>query len=230
MLVFGAAGSGIRPSNDNASRNTKKSESKSEVEIVREIADRLRLRQLREGVYIIEHEFRRGKKLAAPIELIGDPVIADRVRKGLRPDGKPMYTYPKKLPKGYPSEWLVHAIDIYPMKVNTSEGSSIGYPVLHGHLLDPPYKFQVVVLGEEDVRILINGIDTKLRFLPSEYEKRLEERRDRHRRHMRALKKRNDALPPDHPNKQRSSKIRALKRTVKILYDLYSPKYGLERT
>jgi hypothetical protein len=122
----------------------------------------LKLQPARPGVWLAtEHlgEYYKGKKLQEPIEVICGSLIAERVKKGLRPDGELMYRYSDRMPDGYPDEWLKYTIDIFPEKINETEGIKTGHLILHGHIIEPPYKFQVIVVSEDEVRILVNGVD-----------------------------------------------------------------------
>jgi len=134
-------------------------------------AHNLNLDPIKPGLWIARTEPRDPKKeLPFPIEIITDPLIADRIKNGQRPDGKKMYSIPSGLPEFIPEKYKKHALDIYPMKISEQEGIKSGNINIYGHFIDPPYKFQIVVV-DNDARVLLNGIDTKIFNLIKKAEK-----------------------------------------------------------
>jgi hypothetical protein len=137
-----------------------------------EVGEVLGLKQVRPRVWLARESWELGKKidLPVPIEIITDPVVVERVSKGLRPDGEKMYSYPDEMPEGYPPEWIEYAIDIYPQKIPESEGIKTGRLVLYGHFVEPPYKIQIAIGDVADKgsglpvkgKVLVNGIDLEL--------------------------------------------------------------------
>ena len=127
------------------------------------LEDELNLHSVSTGVWLVTKDpLDAEKPLPVPLEIIHSPSISSQVKKGLRPDGKLMYRHPDSIPNGYPSDAIEHAIDIFPAKIPKNEGLSKGHVNLYGHFIEPPYKFQVVVLDKDNVGLLLNDVDLAL--------------------------------------------------------------------
>jgi hypothetical protein len=166
--VVGGCNSGPEPGDQNSYSQVFSSVSFTGSEEVSAAIDELvresKIAYLRPGVWVVNKiiDGSRTETLPVPIEIIVDPVVAARVKNALRPDGGLMYSYPESLPEGYSKELFEYSIDIYSEKIPAGQGVEGGKLILYGHFVNPPYKYQVVVVGPDDVRTLVNGIDTKL--------------------------------------------------------------------